>query len=143
MGETAYQIESHIEQTRHNLGSNLDELEQKVKSATDWRQHFQTMPMTMIGVALGGGILLAAMTGGHKRRRGERAISSNPPASESRSFGSQVKQGSMQTFDHLKDALVGVAAVRLKDLVEDLIPGFRDQYQRAEDKAKSNRYNAS
>lgn len=137
MGETAYQIESHIEHTRQDLGSNLDELEQKVKSAVDWRQHFQTMPMTMIGVALGGGILLAAMTGGQKRRRRERVYSNNVPAVESRSAVSELKQGSMQAFDHLKDALVGVAAVRLKDFVEDIIPGFRDQYQRAEDKAKS------
>ena len=142
MGETAYQIESHIEHTRQNLGSNLDELEQKVKSVTDWRQHFQTMPMTMIGVALGGGILLAALTGGQRRSRGERKPSNSAPGSEFRSPGGTPKQASMQTFDHLKDALVGVAAIRLKDFVEGIIPGFRDQYQRAEDKAKSHRNSA-
>ena len=143
MGETAYQIESHIEQTRHDLGANLNELEEKVKSVTDWKQHFQTMPMTMIGIALGGGMLLAAMTGGQKRRRGERAPTNTPPQTESRFPGGAMKQGSNQTFEHVKDALAGVAAIRLKDFVEGLLPGFRDQYQLAEDKAKSNRSTAT
>jgi hypothetical protein len=63
---------------RDNLGSNLNELERKVKSVTDWRQHFQSSPMTMIGVAFGGGILLATMMGGRRSRRSERSYSLNP-----------------------------------------------------------------
>jgi Protein of unknown function (DUF3618) len=55
MGQTTNQIEAHIEDTREHLGSNLHELEQKVKSVTDWKQHFQTNPITMLGVAFGGG----------------------------------------------------------------------------------------
>ena len=143
MGEVASQIESHIQDTRRNLGSNLDELEQKVKSVTDWRQHFQAMPMTMIGVALGGGMLLAAMTGGHKAGRRERGSRNSPPQTESRFPGGHVKSGASQTFDHVKDALVGVAAVRLKDFVEQMLPGFREQFQRVEDKAKSVHSSAS
>jgi hypothetical protein len=38
MGQTASQIEAHIEHTREDLGSNLDQLERKVKSAADWRR---------------------------------------------------------------------------------------------------------
>ena len=68
MGETANQIESYIDQKREDLGSNLQELEQKVKSATDWRWQFQKNPMTMIGIAFGIGMLLAAMLGRGKRR---------------------------------------------------------------------------
>ena len=51
MGQTTHQIEAHIEDTREDLGSNLHELELKVKSVTDWKQHFRTNPMTMLGVA--------------------------------------------------------------------------------------------
>ena len=58
MGETTNQIESYIETKREDLGSNLAELENKVKSITDWREQFRSNPMTMVGVAFGGGILL-------------------------------------------------------------------------------------
>ena len=76
MGQTTSEIEAHIEHTREDLGSNLHELERKVKSVTDWKQQFQTKPMTMLGVAFGGGVLLATMLGGRKHRRGERSFSS-------------------------------------------------------------------
>ena len=41
MGQTTHQIEAHIENTREDLGSDLHELERKVKDVTDWKQHFQ------------------------------------------------------------------------------------------------------
>jgi predicted alpha/beta-fold hydrolase len=78
MGERTNQIEAHIESTRDKLGSNLNELQQKVKSITDWRQHFQSNPMTMIGVAFGGGILLATMMAGRRSRRSDRSYFSQP-----------------------------------------------------------------
>jgi ABC-type Zn2+ transport system substrate-binding protein/surface adhesin len=37
MGETKDQIENQIEDAREDLGSNLQELERKVKSVTDWK----------------------------------------------------------------------------------------------------------
>jgi len=79
MGQTTHEIEAHIQDTRENLGTNLDELERKVKGSTDWKQHFKTKPMTMLGVAFGGGILLATTLGGRrkKRRGGERSLSSH------------------------------------------------------------------
>ena len=79
MGQTTGEIISHIDETRHDLGDNLDELEQKVKSVTDWRQHFQTKPMTLLGVAFGGGILLSmALAGSRSKRIREYAAASGP-----------------------------------------------------------------
>ena len=66
MGEATRQIEAHIEDTRADLGSNLQELEQKVKAVTDWRQYFERSPLQLLGVAFFGGILLAKLMGGHK-----------------------------------------------------------------------------
>ena len=63
MGETTRQIEAHIESTRKDLGANLQEVENRVKSATDWRLQFQAHPMTMLGVAFGSGFLLALLVG--------------------------------------------------------------------------------
>lgn len=69
MGETANQIEAHIEETRAHLGSNIRELEWKVKSATDWKYYFRKNPMIMIGAAFGGGMIVATMLGRGKRQR--------------------------------------------------------------------------
>ncbi len=49
MGQTASQIENHIEDTRDDLSSNLRELENKVKSVTDWRHQFESRPMAFLG----------------------------------------------------------------------------------------------
>ena len=44
MVETTAEIATHIETTRGHLGANLDALEQKIKSATDWREYFRAAP---------------------------------------------------------------------------------------------------
>ena len=136
MGQTTHQIEAHIEDTREDLGSNLHELEQKVKSVTDWKQYFQTNPMTMLGVAFGGGILLATMLGGRKNRRGDR-FSSHAIGSESHTGTDHQKHKALETWDNIKGALIGVAATRFKDFVGEVVPGFHEQFQRTEEKAKA------
>ena len=40
MGQTTDQIENQIENKREDLKSNLQELETRVKTATDWRHYF-------------------------------------------------------------------------------------------------------
>ena len=133
MGQTTDQIEAHIEDTREDLGSNLHELEQKVKSVTDWKQYFQTNPMTMLGVAFGGGILLATMLGGRKNRRGER-VSRPATGSESHAGTDHQKHKALETWDNIKGALIGVAATRFKDFVGEIVPGFHEQFQQTEEK---------
>jgi len=76
MGETTDEIESHIERTRQDLESNLRELEQKVKSATDWRHQFRNHTQTMIAAAFAGGMLAATIFGKLRfRRQRHRAFS--------------------------------------------------------------------
>ena len=137
MGQTTHQIEAHIEDTRKDLGSNLHELEQKVKSVTDWKQHFKSNPMTMLGVAFGGGILLATMLGGRKNRRGERGFPSHATGSEPHAGTEQQKHKALETWDNIKGALIGVAATRFKDFVGEIVPGFQEQFQGTEEKAKA------
>ena len=64
MGEKSDEIAREIEERRAELGSNLQDLEQKVKGVTDWRQQFQKRPFAMLGLAFGGGLLLSRMIGG-------------------------------------------------------------------------------
>jgi hypothetical protein len=138
MGQATSQIEAHIEDTRADLGSNLHELERKVKSVTDWKQHFQTNPMTLLGVAFGGGILLATMLGGRKSsRRGERGSSSPATGTEPHAGTDHQKHKALETWDNIKGALIGVAATRFKDFVGEVVPGFHEHFQRTEEKAKA------
>src|SRR5260370_24967317 len=124
MGQTTHQIEAHSEDTRENLGSNLNELERKVKSVTDWKQHFQTKPMTMLGMAFGGGILLAAMLGGRKNRREERGFSSHPTGSEPHAGTDQPKHKNPENRANIKGALLGVAATPFKDFSGEVVPAL-------------------
>jgi hypothetical protein len=130
MGQATSQIEAHIEDRRADLGSNLRELERKVKSITDWEHHFQKNPMTLLGVAFGGGILLAAALGGNKRRRGARNFSS-PAADRQHAV---TEHHAMETWDNIKGALIGVAATRFKDFVGEIVPGFQEEVRQAERK---------
>lgn len=130
MGQTTHQIERHIEHTRGALGSNLQELEHRVKSVTDWKQHFQSSPMTMLGVAFGGGILLATMLGGKKKHR-ERDTDSAPHVGTDHQ-----KNKALETWDNIKGALIGVAATKFKDFVGEVVPGFQEHFQETEDKLR-------
>jgi len=135
---TAARIENHIEDTREHLGQNLRELELKVRSATDWRQQYENHPAAFLGVAFGGGLLLGAAFGGS---RGSQHSSSTFPATDAGepmgrrevvSYApSRSKVAALQSWEIIKAALVGVAAARLKDYIDQLIPGFSAQYREA------------
>ena len=98
MAETSTQIEQEIEQTRAQLGSNLEELENKVKDIADWRRQFRRNPFTMMGVAFGGGLLLATLM-----HRNHRAPEPRP----------ERRKNELTAWDGIRDALVGAAASKI------------------------------
>jgi hypothetical protein len=56
--------------------------------------------------------------------------------SESQVGSEYRKQEALGTWDNIKGALIGVSAARFKDFVGDVVPGFQEQLQRTEEKAK-------
>jgi hypothetical protein len=132
MGQTTDQIEAHIENTREELGSNLQELERKVKSVTDWREQFRANPMTLMAAAFGGGVLLSSMLGRSKPRRYRRRYQPNYAPIEQHQPSDHGSGQFTETVDKIRGALVGVAAARLKDFVGDVVPGFHEQFDRAQ-----------
>lgn len=140
MGETTGQIAAHIEDAREDLGSNLQELEQRVKSVTDWRQQFRSNPMMMVGLAFGSGVFLATMAGGRRNRLSGMSSPSTAPltgdssrgAITSRGIANREKQQVIETWDNIKGALVGVAASRLKSFLGESIPGFEEHLKKTE-----------
>ena len=127
MMETPDEIQAHIRDTREDLKANLSELEQKVKSATDWRQHYDKAPGLFLAAALGGGLLLAFATG--KRRARPLPAPRAPAEAAVRSQGSSAPNESMGM---IKSALIGLAASHAKDALSQLLPGFQAQLAQRE-----------
>ena len=139
MGETSDQIERHIQQTRNDLSENFNELEEKVRTAVDWRAQFEERPGTMLGLAFGAGVLLSALLPSPRSRGRSSEPHWDAPAnhgvqdfsSNSRTETDDNESKALETWTALKGALAGVAASKLSDFVEDMLPGFKHEFMKA------------
>jgi hypothetical protein len=137
MGEKSNQIEQQIVAERGELGQNLNELQSRVEEATDWRVQFQKRPMLMMGVAVGGGLLLASLTGRRSRSRRHYGEERSSVGYEHRRGTELQKHKALETFDTIKGAMIGVAANTFKDLLGQLVPGFHEQFQKTAQENRS------
>jgi hypothetical protein len=139
MGESTSQIERDIAAERHELGRNLQLLETKARSLADWRTHYRNHPFAMIAVAVGGGVLLGALTSGmggtyeeEEDYESERPLKSDRSRStEPSPFATSAARMRRQfgdTWDHIADALLAVASVKAIEFVSEKVPGFREQF---------------
>jgi hypothetical protein len=146
MGEKSDQLERHIRDERNELGQHISELRQKVKSAVDWRVQFKERPMTMIGLAFGGGILLSAFlpnmrphSNGRKglsernRLRVSLERESNPKIESKTETmrpegGASAWEKASDTLDTVRGALFAVAGTKVVNYLDQVIPGFNEQY---------------
>jgi hypothetical protein len=137
MAESSDELERHIADIRHDLKDNFSELQDKVKSTMDWRAQFEERPGTMIALAFGGGVLLSALlprgrSPRRKVRERNRDVKSirHEPASPARSrVDYDVKASKRsETWNALKGAVIGAAAGKLSEFIEELLPGSRTDY---------------
>jgi hypothetical protein len=130
LGQSTDQIENHIRSTRRELGSNLQELEHKVRDATDWRVQFERHPAALLGAAFAGGILLSAGLGGRSRGRaydGEAAANTDGRrTSQQERGGADPRSTAPGVWDNIKDALIGAAGTQLRTVLGEIVPGFRE-----------------
>ncbi len=68
MAENPDEIKRHIDSERGALSANLNELEYRVKAATDRRAQFREHTMAALGVAFGAGLIIALATAGSDHR---------------------------------------------------------------------------
>ena len=138
MGQAASQIENHIENERQELGSNLRELEDKVKSVTDWHHQFRNRPLVFLGLAFGGGAVLASMFGRPSGRRRyptydrENRAEGSEGRPRTRRATSPAMEKAYEAWENVQGALVGIAATKVKDYADGIIPGFAEQYRQAQ-----------
>jgi hypothetical protein len=139
MGEKSDQIERHIQKQRDELADNFSELGDKVKSTVDWRAQFQQRPGTMIGLAVGGGLLLSALLKSSSRSKLKRSLHERgapnkefPQPNIKSDWGpGPQKSKASDAWENIKGALVGVAATKFGTYLEQVLPGFQDEYKKA------------
>ena len=141
MGDTSNQIERHIQETRNDLGDNFNELQEKVRTAVDWRAQFEERPMTMMALAFGGGILLSALLPSQRTSSRRTSASRRDTSSERHRSDLSPKlpneyndnaASPLRAWDAVKGALVGVATTKLSRFIEDVLPGFAREFTRAQ-----------
>jgi hypothetical protein len=129
MDRATDRIEQQIDREREVLRSNLEQLEDRVRSVVDWRRHFRSNPALWIGCAFGGALLLALATAPVEGRR-PLALrrGTEPPAG----YSDHRRREISRAWRTIESALIGVAAARLKDTLAHMLPGFREQLARRE-----------
>jgi len=138
VAEETYKIKQHIDREREQLGRNLDEIEYRVKKATDFKTHFDNHTAWVLGAAVAGGFLLSLAV---------RASSPSPNTAgrKSESWGSSTDdrnrtersiplplQRISGTLDNIFEGLACVVGNKLQSFVADKVPGFREQYDAVE-----------
>jgi hypothetical protein len=128
MAKTVDQIEARIDRKRGELGSNIQELERRVEAVTDWQQQFRSRPFLFLGVAAAGGALAAAALG---RKHLGRGLPGSPSGFVSLAERESGNPG-FEVWNNVKAAALSLAGTRLKEYVDQLLPGFDEHYQRVE-----------
>jgi hypothetical protein len=136
MGESTSKIERDIAAERNELGRNLQLLESKARSLTDWRAHFKNHPFALMALALGGGALLGVLTSGVSVRRAEfeeeRVIEPvDREYARPSMFAASAHHARRQfgdTWDHIAETLLAVVSAKAIEFVASKVPGFREEF---------------
>jgi cobalamin biosynthesis protein CobD/CbiB len=127
MDRASERIAQQIDRDREMLRSNLEQLEDRVRSAVDWQRHFRSNPALWVGCAFGGALLFALATApAEGRRRSALRTESELPTGRAAHRRREISRA----WRTIESALIGVAATRLKDTLAQMLPGFREQLAR-------------
>ena len=123
MNDTTNKIEVYMEKKREHLGSNLRELQDKVKSAGDWHTHFKNHPLVSIGVAVGVGAALASLLPRAQRR--------SPPLPHRVVSTPSIHREEISTqWSMVKSAAIALAGQKLVQYLDGAVPGFKEQVEK-------------
>jgi len=130
MVQETSRIMEHIEIEREQLGENLEEMESRLKDATDPRAWFQKNPGLILGAAAAGGLVLGLLcTSRSSEEVADYTGFSEPqPMPVKHASESRHMKTIKNTLDTTIAALVGLGARKFQDFVSDSLPGFQEQY---------------
>jgi hypothetical protein len=121
MEQTTERIESEIQDGRNELRANLDELRDRVYSATDWRRQFRANPALGLGLAFGGGLLLAKLL-----RPKAGGAHSHPQPGAREPPGTPAGRGQL-LWEAMQSALIGMTASKVTGALVERVPGFLER----------------
>jgi hypothetical protein len=164
VGQRSDEIKKHIDTQRSELSENLERLEERVKSTTDWRAQVEKRPMTALGIAFGGGLLLGTMLPGMAHRRSKYRTAATQAYTETSQGYTGSSEGTTGSYlleqarrapkktatskelrktwdmlDTIRASMVAFGATKLKNYLGSAIPGFGDQYKRTEEEKRRER----
>ena len=139
MGESTQQLEWNIAAERQELGRNLHALERKANALKDWRTYYRQHPMAVVAVAFGGAMMVGLLARNRSRMDSTStygtydndypvADTSTRQMSNAAGSPSRLRREVGNTWDHIADALMGVASATAIDFVSQTIPGFGEEY---------------
>jgi len=137
------EIKQRIDEEREKLGRNFDEIEDRVRGATDLKGFFNRNTGLILGSAVAGGYLLskaltrqsassptaslAELSGASSLNSGASSLhSARTPGPMSR----HTRQIS-ETFDNIVEGLIAVGAGKLVSAITKALPGFEQEYRPA------------
>lgn len=131
MDETPSQIEDRIRMNRENLKANFAELEDKVKTATDWRHYFREHTGPILAGAFASGMVLSAVMRKSPRMSVERQDNGSRESIPDYKKASAVRHQMHSAFDEVKGALLGMATSKVKSVLSEAVPGFAEHAKKA------------
>ena len=141
MAQQPSEIKAHIQAEGESLKENLEEIQNRVKQALDWRVWYRNNTAAALGGAAAGGLLLSLMLPRAHSAQSEfidmdedfnlRSEPKEPAQARSRSRSS----GSFHhVLDNTMSAIFGVAHDSFQDFMSKALPGFKEHYSQAKTK---------
>jgi hypothetical protein len=134
MVQETRRIMEHIETEREQLGENLEEIEGRIKDATDPRAWFQKSPGLVLGAAAASGVVLGLLLTSRSYENEPMSAAGflEPPPAPARPVSESKHLKTIKnTLDTTVAALVGLGARKFQEFVSDALPGFQEQYNAA------------
>ena len=125
-------IEQHLDDERQALRSNLEELEDRVRSVIDWRRQYRSNTTAFLGLAVGGGLLIGLMTARRRALPAALEYRTAPDGKPATPYSDHRRRELSHAWRGIESALIGFAAAKLKDTLAELLPGFRAQVARGQ-----------
>ena len=136
MAQEEDRLKANIEAAEEGLKDNFEEIQDRVKTALDWRVWYKNNTAVALGSVAAGGLLLSLMiprkhSVESKFRSMDEAYSQDEPNGRP---STNSKSGSRlhKALDTTVAAVVGVASDQFRDFMARALPGFKEHYDEAE-----------
>jgi len=129
-------LKAHIEAAEESLKDNFEEIQDRFKSALDWRVWYKNNTAIALGGVAAGGLLLSLMI--HRKSSIESKFISpdemyTPEEPNGRPMATAKSPSRLhKVLDTTMAAVVGVASDQFRDFMARALPGFREHYDEAE-----------